>query len=81
MNYFCIGALTAFLKLYQCQPQPNRKTLPLWVQGIRIVPNCHNLAGFAIGTLHLAAMATLHLKALHKTKACPYKKGLHLLIF
>jgi hypothetical protein len=52
--------LTAsFLKLDQCQPQPNRKTQPLWVQEIWTVPNYHTLAGFAIGTLHLATMATL----------------------
>ena len=53
------------LNLSQCQPWPNFETKPLWVQGIRIVPN-----GFAIGALHLATMATLHLRALHKTKTC-----------
>jgi hypothetical protein len=45
------------LKLDQCQPRPNRKTQPFWVQGIHIVPNCHTLAGFAIGALHLVTMA------------------------
>ena len=44
----------SFLKMDQCQPRPNCETQPLWVQGIRIVPNGHNLAGFAIGALHLA---------------------------
>ena len=38
----------------QCQPRPNCQTQPLWVQGIRIVPNGHNLAGYAIGALRLA---------------------------
>jgi hypothetical protein len=40
-----------FLKPDQCQPPSNHKTQPLWVQQIRIVPNCHTLAGFAIGAL------------------------------
>ena len=30
--------------------------------------NGHTLAGFAIGTLRLASMATLQLRARHKTK-------------
>ena len=59
-----------FLKMDQCQPQPNCKTQPLWVWGIRIVPNVHTLVGFAIGALGLATMTTLHLRALHKTKTC-----------
>ena len=32
------------------------------------MPNGHTLAGFPIDALRLAAMATLHLRALHKTK-------------
>ena len=38
-------------------PTPNCEIQPLWVQGIQIVPNCHTLAGFAIGALRLATMA------------------------
>ena len=52
----------------QCQPQPNWETQPLMIQGIQIVPNGQNLAGFAIGALRLATMATLHLRALQKIK-------------
>ena len=40
----------------------------LLVQWIWIVPNGHTLAGFPIDALRLAAMSTLHLRALHKTK-------------
>ena len=35
-----------------------------------IVPNFHTLADFAIGTLQLATMATLHLRALDMNKTC-----------
>ena len=48
-----------FVKMDQCQPGPNRESQRLWVKGIRIVPNSHTLAGFAIGTLCLATMATI----------------------
>ena len=58
----------------QCQPRPNRETQPLWVQGIWLVPNGHTLAGFTISAFHLATMATLHLRALHKTKTCSPKR-------
>jgi hypothetical protein len=34
------------------------------------MPNGHTIAGFAIGTLHLATMATLQLRARNKTKNC-----------
>ena len=54
----------------QWQLRPNRETQPFWVKGFRLVPNCHTLAGFIIGgALHLATMATLQLRALHKTKS------------
>ena len=36
-------------------------------QGGLHVPNGYTLAGFTIGALHLATMATLHFRALHKT--------------
>jgi hypothetical protein len=49
---------------------PNCKTQPRWVQGIHIVAKCHTLSGFAFSAFHLVAMATLHLRALHKTKTC-----------
>jgi hypothetical protein len=35
-----------------------------------VVPNGQTLAGFAIGIHHWATMATLHLRALHKTNIC-----------
>ena len=35
-----------------------------------VVPNGHTRAGFTIGALMLMTMATLHLRALHKTKTC-----------
>ena len=56
----------------QCQPLPNYEIRPMWVQGIRIVPNGHTLVVFTIGTLQLATMATLHLRLLHKTKTCSF---------
>ena len=59
-----------FFNLDQCQLQPNHETHPLWVQGIGIVPNCHTLAGFAIGALCLVTIANLHLRTLHKTNIC-----------
>ena len=59
-----------FLKLVQWQPQQNRKTQPFWVKGFRLVPNGHTLAGFAVGALRLATMATLNLRAVHKTNSC-----------
>ena len=58
---------TLTASFFESGPMP---TQPLWVQGIRIVPNGHILVGFAIGALRLATMATLHLRALHKTKTC-----------
>jgi hypothetical protein len=63
----------------QCQPRPNRETQPLWVQGIWLVPNGHTLAGFTIGAFHLATMATLHLRALRKTKNLFLQKDFYLL--
>ena len=41
-----------FFKVVQYPPRANVK--------IKLVPNCHILAGFVIGTLCLATMATLH---------------------
>ena len=44
----------------------------LELQGVPSITHSSNgsLAGFAIGTLCLATMAALHLRALHKTKTC-----------
>ena len=52
----------AFLKVNQSHnpPQPNPKTKSFWVKGVRLLPNGHTQAGFFIGTLRLATMATLH---------------------
>ena len=41
--------LTAgFLKVDQLQnpPQPNKKTQPFWIKGVRLLPNDHTLAGW-----------------------------------
>ena len=45
---------------------PHHKTQPLWVKEVQIVPNSHTLVGFAFGFLHLATMATLHLRFLYQ---------------
>ena len=72
MNFTIQITLRAiFLKMDQCQPQSNCETQPFWVQ---IMPNGHILAGFTIGTLRLATIATLHLRARHKTKTCSQKR-------
>ena len=57
------------MKLLQWQPRPNRKTQTFWIKEVRLVPNGHTIAGFAIGAIRLATMATLQLRALHKTKS------------
>ena len=41
-----------FLKMDQCQPQPNCKTQPLLFQGIQIVLNGQTLAGLASQILY-----------------------------
>ena len=51
-------------------PNPTKSRNPTTVGSGESIPNCHTLAGFAIGTLYLTTMATLHLRALHKTKTC-----------
>ena len=42
----------AFLKVNQSHnpPQPNQKTKPFWVKGVRVVPNGNTLEGFTIST-------------------------------
>ena len=57
--------LTLFLNVGQCQPRPKKNIY--WVERVQLAPNGHPLAGFAIGVLLLATMATLNLRVLHKT--------------
>ena len=71
LGLFCAGIKYSlnshfFLKVMQCQPQTNHKTQPLWVKEVQISPNSHTLVGFAFGFLHLATMATLHLRFLYQ---------------
>ena len=54
--------------MVQWQSWPNYKTQPFWVKGVQILPYVHTLAGSAFGALGLAMMATLNLRAVHKTK-------------
>ena len=42
------------------------------VLGLGLVPNGYTLADFAIDTLCLATMTTLHLRVLHKTNSFSY---------
>ena len=69
-----------FLKVDQSQPQPNCKTKPFWVQGIWLVSHGHTLADFAIGDLHLATIATLHLRVLHRIKKKILKTDFYFLL-
>ena len=39
------------------------------VLGLGVPASTHTLAGFAICALHLATIATLHLRAVHKTNS------------
>ena len=41
------------------EPLPNHEIQAFWVKGVQLVHNGHNLAGFAIGALFVATMATL----------------------
>ena len=65
-NYF--HNLTASFFEIGAMATPNKSRNPFWVKGFRLVPNGHTLAGFAIGALHLATMAIVQLRALHKTQ-------------
>ena len=52
-----VDLTASFLKVDQCQPQPNCKTKTFRVQGIQLD---HNIADFAIGALHLATIMVLY---------------------
>ena len=57
-----------FLKLVHAEYQVNHKTQPIWVKVVHLVPNVQILAGHAVGAIHLAPTATLHLDTVLKTK-------------
>ena len=59
-SFFETGAMTTPTKLW---------TPIVLGLGVRLVPNSYTLAGFAIGTLHLATIAILHLGPLHTTNS------------
>ena len=48
--------------------QLNHKTQLFWVKVVHLVPNVQNLAGHAVGTIHLAPTTTLHFDTVLKTK-------------
>ena len=56
-----------FLKLVHMESQVNHKTQTFWVKLVHLVPNVQTLAGYAVGTIHLAPTTTLHFDTLLKT--------------
>ena len=71
LGLFCAGIKyslnSQFFFESDAMPTPNKsQTQPLWVKEVQIVPNRHTLVGFAFGFLHLATIATLHLRFLYQ---------------
>ena len=56
-----------FLKLVHTESQVNHKTQLFWVKVVHLVPNVQTLAGYAVGTIHLAPTTTLHFDTVLKT--------------
>ena len=64
-----IPTLNSQFFLNWCNGNPD-KIVKLNRFGSRGSGNGHTLAGFAVGALRLATMATLNLRAVHKTNSC-----------